>query len=48
MGGCGGQKPVFQLLHELVLLLGLLNFRKALEIGVRHQLRGQRAVGAKE
>ena len=37
---------LFQLLHESLLLLGLLDFRKALEIGVRHQLRGQGPVGA--
>ena len=42
------QQPVFQLLNKFLFLLGLCDFSKAFEIGVRQQFSGQRTIRAQE
>ena len=46
--GGGREEPVLQLLHELALLLGLLDFCKAGVIGEGLHFLGQRASGTEE
>ena len=48
VGWSRGQKPVFQLLNELLVLFGLFHCGKPFEIGVGHQFCGQRTVGAQK
>ena len=42
------QQPAFQLLNKFLFLLGLCDFSKAFEIGVRQQFSGQRTIRAQE